>query len=73
MSRQKLEDGEPVEEPTEFDETVLPPTYLVLQIAPNVPRNTLLWLVDKIRGPRRDGGGGLILMRQPGSPEDVGI
>lgn len=73
MSKQKLEVGDEMEEPTDFDETVLPPTYLVLQIAKNVPVNTLTWVIDKIRGPRRDGGGGLILMRQPGSSEDVGI
>lgn len=73
MSRQKLEDGDTTEETTEFDETVLPQTYIVLQIDPEVPTNTVSWLVDKIRGYRRDGGGELVLMKQPGSPEDVGI
>lgn len=73
MSRQKLEDGDTTEETTEYDETIHPPTYIVLQIGPEVPQNTISWLVDKIRGHRRDGGGELILMKQPGLPEDVGI
>lgn len=70
MTRKMFEDGEPVEEPTDFYETVLPPTFLVLQIAPNVPRNTLALLVGKIKCPRRNGGGRVILMRHPVPPED---
>lgn len=73
MSRQNLEDGDTADEASDFDEALLPPTYLVLQISKNVPKSTLTWLIDKIRGQRRDGGGELIVMRQPGSTEDVGI
>lgn len=45
--------------------TVLPQTYLVLQLNPETPSSALKWLVDKVRGRRRDGGAELVLLKQP--------
>lgn len=73
MSRQKIEDGDTADEGSDIDEIALPSTYIVMQLDPDIPKTTLNWLIDKIRGRRRDGGGELILLRQPGSVEDVGI
>lgn len=73
MSKQKIDGNESGDDTADMDEAVLPPTYIVLQISQKVPKETLTWLVNKIRGRRRDGGGELILMKQPGPPEDVGI
>lgn len=42
-----------------------PPTYLVLAFARHVKPEALRWLVDKIRGKRRDGGAELFVRRQP--------
>ena len=70
MSKQELDTVETMSD--EFDEgTSLPPTYLVLKVASDIKENTLTWLIDKIRGKRRDGGAELIVMRQPCDPEDV--
>ncbi|XP_063918070.1 anoctamin-10 isoform X2 [Zophobas morio] len=69
MSKQELDTVETMSD--EFDEgTSLPPTYLVLKVASDIKENTLTWLIDKIRGKRRDGGAELIVMRQPCDPED---
>lgn len=73
MSKQKLECGDAGEESSDAEETVLPPTYIVLQISSDIPEKTLTWLIDKIRGRKRDGGGELIAMKQPYNPEDVSI
>lgn len=63
-----------LEYPSEYDEnTVLPPTYIVLKIAYDICENTLIWLVEKIRGKRRDGGAELIVLREPYDPEEVRI
>ncbi|KAI4464863.1 ngep-related [Holotrichia oblita] len=66
MSKQSLniELSEMTEENGE-EPTVLPPTYLVLQLNPDTPSSALKWLVDKIKGQRRDGGAELVLLKQP--------
>ncbi|KRT81314.1 hypothetical protein AMK59_4973, partial [Oryctes borbonicus] len=66
MSKQSLnmELTEMAEENGE-DTAVLPQTYLVLQLNPETPSNALKWLVDKIKGQRRDGGAELVLLKQP--------
>lgn len=70
MSKQQLDASDVMSD--EFDEnTPLPPTYLVLKVASDIRENTLTWLIDKIRGKRRDGGAELIVMRQPSDPNDV--
>ncbi|XP_044267516.1 anoctamin-10 isoform X1 [Tribolium madens] len=69
MSKQQLDASDVMSD--EFDEnTSLPPTYLVIKIASDIKENTLTWLIDKIRGKRRDGGAELIVMRQPSDPDD---
>lgn len=50
---------------------VLPPTYLVLQLNPDTPSSALKWLVDKIKGQRRDGGAELVLLKQPTRDNEV--
>lgn len=55
---------------TENEETVLPPTYMVIKVAKNVPETTTKWLIDKIKGPKKSGGAELIVMMQP-SVDDV--
>ncbi|XP_049822312.1 anoctamin-10 isoform X2 [Aethina tumida] len=50
---------------TENEETVLPPTYMVIKVAKNVPETTTKWLIDKIKGPKKSGGAELIVMMQP--------
>ncbi|KAK9872301.1 hypothetical protein WA026_017103 [Henosepilachna vigintioctopunctata] len=48
----------------------LPPTYIVVTVDKNVPYQTLSWLVNKIRGSRRDGAAELIVMKQPCSTDE---
>ncbi|KAJ8969671.1 hypothetical protein NQ317_002698 [Molorchus minor] len=72
MSKQAIDiSGAIMAEESPEEETVLPPTYIVLQVASNVPENTLKWLIDKIRGRKRDGGGELVVMKQPFNPDDA--
>lgn len=42
-----------------------PQTYIVMKLAKNIQQKTLIWLVNKITGKRRDGGAELILRQQP--------
>lgn len=51
--------------------TVIPRTYIVLQLSPNVSSSVVKWLVDKIRGKRRYGGAELMVFRQPHAPNEV--
>lgn len=53
------------------DLTVLPQTYIVIRIAPDIQETTIEWLLEKIRGKRRDGGAELIVMKEPYNPENV--
>ncbi|XP_065163565.1 anoctamin-10 isoform X3 [Atheta coriaria] len=57
-----------------FEETsgghALPRSYIVVRIAADIPERTLVWLVDRIKGKRRDGGAELIVMRQPYNIKD---
>lgn len=70
MSSQRLVDGDNI--PDEINDLhTLPPTYIVLHIRPKVHETTIKWLVEKIRGKRRDGGAELIIMRQPYKPDEV--
>lgn len=46
------------------DESHRPQTYIVIKLAVNTPSAALQWLVDKIRGKRRDGGAELIVFKQ---------
>lgn len=50
--------------------SVLPPTYMVLRVAKETPDATITWLVDKIRGIKRDGGAELLVMKQPFYPKE---
>lgn len=43
----------------------LPPTYIIIRITRDVRDKTLIWLVDKIRAKRRDGGAELLVFREP--------
>lgn len=51
----------------------LPPTYIVIKIASDIPDKTVVWLVEKIRAKRRDGGAELMVFREPYNPEVVKI
>lgn len=53
--------------------TNLPQTYIVMQLDPETPATALKWLVDKIRGRRRDGGAELVLFKQPTQENEVNI
>lgn len=50
---------------------VFPPTYVVLQFSRRTKTEALVWLVDKIRGKRRDGGAELLIRRQPHQEGEV--
>ncbi|CAH1183687.1 unnamed protein product [Phaedon cochleariae] len=58
---------------SDIEDTQLPPTYVVVQLDPKIPKTTLVWLIDKISGKKRDGGGELIVMKQPLNPDDGSI
>lgn len=68
MSKQHLSDqsetsddlGDGLEESSS-----LPQTYMVMMLNPDIDENTLIWLVEKIRGKRRDGGAELVIFKQP--------
>ncbi|KAJ8935741.1 hypothetical protein NQ314_012667 [Rhamnusium bicolor] len=70
MSKKQLDDGTMAEESSDVEETVLPLTYIIIQITSDVHENTLNWLIDKVRGRRRDGCGELVVMKQPFNPDD---
>lgn len=55
------------------ESTSLPPTYIIIKIASDIPDKTVVWLVEKIRAKRRDGGAELMVFRQPFNPEEVSI
>lgn len=57
--------------PREGEESTLPQTYIVLRLAPDVNEKALIWLVDKIRAKRRDGGAELLAFREPYNPKEV--
>lgn len=72
MSNPHLQIGDGNED-TSDEETVLPTTYIVVKISKDIKTATLHWLVEKIRGKRRDGGAELIVMTQADdSGEDDG-
>lgn len=70
MSRQNLGAIEYHRDDPE-ETTTLPPTYIVIKIASDIPDKTVLWLVEKIRAKRRDGGAELMVFREPYNPEEV--
>lgn len=47
------------------DSASLPQTYMVMMLNPDIDENTLIWVVEKIRGKRRDGGAELVIFKQP--------
>lgn len=53
------------------ESTSLPPTYIVIRIASDIPDKSVVWLVEKIRAKRRDGGAELMVFREPYNPEEV--
>lgn len=71
MSKQQPDSSDVMSDELSDDITTLPPTYIVLKIAKDMKEATILWLIDKIRGKRRDGGAELIVMKQPINPDDV--
>ncbi|KAL3281710.1 hypothetical protein HHI36_004914 [Cryptolaemus montrouzieri] len=52
------------------DDEKLPPTYIVTTVSRKTPKQTLGWLINKIRGSKRDGGAELIVMKQHRSPQE---
>lgn len=71
MSRQNLGAIEYHREDAEEATNNLPPTYIVIRIASDIPDKTVIWLVEKIRAKRRDGGAELMVFREPYNPEEV--
>ncbi|XP_072377103.1 anoctamin-10 isoform X1 [Diabrotica undecimpunctata] len=71
MSTMKVDAEILGEDLAEIDEKYLPPTYLVIQLSADIPVNTLTWLIEKLRGKKRDGGGELIVIKQPVNPEGL--
>ncbi|KAJ8921105.1 hypothetical protein NQ315_015903 [Exocentrus adspersus] len=69
MSKQHLEAANAIDDHSDAEEATLPPTYIVLQVSPAVPEITLKWLIEKINGNKRDGGGELVVMKQPYNPD----
>lgn len=66
MSKQNLND-ELSDEHNEIDEipsSSLPETYIVLMLNTEINGTALKWLVEKVRGKRRDGGAELVLFKQ---------
>lgn len=53
------------------DNVQFPQSYIIIKFGKNVKTLTLNWLVDKIRGQRRDGGAELIVRQQPYEPNEV--
>ena len=51
---------------------VFPPTYIVIQFSRHIKTAALVWLVNKIRGKRSDGGAELLVRRQPRQEGKVG-
>lgn len=69
MSRHKLG---AIEYPDDDEEnTTLPPTYIVIRIASDIPDKTVVWFVEKIRAKRRDSGAELLVFREPYNPDEV--
>ncbi|KAK7789933.1 hypothetical protein R5R35_010907 [Gryllus longicercus] len=52
------------DEPT----TIFPPTYMVLVCSRTISNEAFMWLLNKVRGKRRDGGAELLVRRQPHKP-----
>lgn len=48
-----------------------PQSYMIVKFAKNVNQMTLGWLVNKIKGQRRDGGAELLVRQQPYDPKEV--
>lgn len=46
-------------------------TYMVVNVSKETPDKTLAWLINKIRGNKRDGGAELVVMKQPRAPKEV--
>nr|CAH7756325.1 unnamed protein product [Callosobruchus chinensis] len=69
MSSQNVE-HHPKDEGTDSEDTTLPPTYLVVQLTSKIHEETLRWLIDKLRGRKSDGGGELVVMKQPVNTAD---
>lgn len=66
MSKQNLNE-DLSDEHTETDDipsTSIPETYIVLTLSTEIKGATLKWLIEKIRGKRRDGGAELVLFKQ---------
>lgn len=40
-------------------------THLVMEFSPNINRNTLHWVIDKLRKKKIQGGAGLLVRREP--------
>ncbi|XP_044726729.1 anoctamin-10 isoform X2 [Chrysoperla carnea] len=57
---------ESISEPESSDESqTYPQTYIVIKFAENVNKTTLKWIVDKIKGNKRNGGAELLIQKQP--------
>lgn len=52
---------------------VFPQTHIVIKFASHINASAMMWLVDKIRGKRRDGGAELLVRRQPRRSNEVGV
>ncbi|KAF5294189.1 hypothetical protein FQR65_LT10900 [Abscondita terminalis] len=67
MTKKEIYDefGGAVEEIGDDSETTLPQTYVVIKFKKNINHKSLEWIVDKIRDQRGNGGGELLVLKQP--------
>lgn len=73
MSKQSL-NGDLSDEHPDIDDvhSYIPRTYIVLTLSEEINGTALKWLIEKIRGKRRDGGAELLLFKQPFDENKVG-
>lgn len=65
MSKQNLT-GDLSDDHGEVDDApTIPQTYIVIELSTEINGTALKWLVEKIRGKRRDGGAELVIFKQP--------
>ncbi|GLV46184.1 Abnormal X segregation [Carabus blaptoides fortunei] len=70
MVHQQTGDVTDASDETSDEGVQLPRTYIVIKVAKHVRDVTVLWLVNKIRGKRRDGGAELVVRQEPYDPSE---
>lgn len=71
MVYQQTGDVGDVSDETSDEGVQVPRTCIVIKVARHVRDVTVQWLVNKIRGKRRDGGAELVVRQEPYDPSEV--